>query len=362
MTSNDNNITIEIFNKGIQEIKTEVKQINNELHQEIKDTRNELLTEIRINEVGTSHLQTSIYWGFAIMGIVIALVGLIVAILALNPSRREKTEKEPEYKPNSDGSVFEEEVIIEESTVKIIPIEESAPENQEPVMIQTSALEPDESVTKESTDVSVQQIMDDKQLITNNKPKKEEKKMKHRHGRKKRVAWWIPIGFLFTLAAGIAIGYHIGIRQVPAPLDLVGYEESDSLQDSTAVEIKDTKKATSTTAEEIQKKEKQQETVAGPVELKEEGNKPAKESVEIAPISANDSQVLRNAKQMVSKGAYSIVGTMETVTVRPGQNIKKISKFYLGEGMECYIQAYNNVEEVTEGMKLKIPQVKLKKK
>lgn len=273
-----------------------------------------------------------------------------------------ETEKEPEYKPNSDGSVFEEEVIIEESTVKIIPIEESAPENQEPVMIQTSALEPDESVTKESTDVSVQQIMDDKQLITNNKPKKEEKKMKHRHGRKKRVAWWIPIGFLFTLAAGIAIGYHIGIRQVPAPLDLVGYEESDSLQDSTAVEIKDTKKATSTTAEEIQKKEKQQETVAGPVELKEEGNKPAKESVEIAPISANDSQVLRNAKQMVSKGAYSIVGTMETVTVRPGQNIKKISKFYLGEGMECYIQAYNNVEEVTEGMKLKIPQVKLKKK
>ena len=73
-----------------------------------------------------------------------------------------------------------------------------------------------------------------------------------------------------------------------------------------------------------------------------------------APLPKGDnSQTLNNAKAMVSNGAYTIVGTQETITVKPGQTMKKISKFYLGDGMECYIQAYNGISEVTEGMKLK---------
>ena len=120
MASNDHYVTIEIFNQGIQEIKTEVKQINNELHQEIKDTKNELLTEIRINEVGTSHLQTSIYWGFAIMGIVIALVGLIVAIIALNPSqRKEQTESKPEWSERDLRALIREEISMANSVTNI---------------------------------------------------------------------------------------------------------------------------------------------------------------------------------------------------------------------------------------------------
>ena len=109
-------------------------------------------------------------------------------------------------------------------------------------------------------------------------------------------------------------------------------------------------------------KVKQPDVAPQKEEAKPQPAKPAAESVVKPTVSANDSQTLRNAKQMVSKGAYNITGTQETITVKPGQTLKKISKFYLGDGMECYIQAYNNIEEVSEGMKLKIPQLKLKKK
>lgn len=82
----------------------------------------------------------------------------------------------------------------------------------------------------------------------------------------------------------------------------------------------------------------------------------------VALPAGDNSQTVNNAKSMVSKGAYNIVGTQETITVKPGQTMKKISKFYLGDGMECYIQAYNGISEVTEGMKLKIPKLQIKKK
>ena len=94
--------------------------------------------------------------------------------------------------------------------------------------------------------------------------------------------------------------------------------------------------------------------------------KAAQQSADNAPAVAlpkgDNSQTLNNAKAMVSNGAYTIVGTQETITVKPGQNLKKISKFYLGDGMECYIQAYNGITEVTEGMKLKIPKLQVKKR
>ena len=82
MTSTDNYVTIEIFNKSIQEIKYEVQQIRNEFHQGIQEVK----YQQQLNVHDTAHLQTSVYWGFAIMGVVMALVGLIVAIIALNPS------------------------------------------------------------------------------------------------------------------------------------------------------------------------------------------------------------------------------------------------------------------------------------
>ncbi|MBR5350083.1 MAG: HU family DNA-binding protein [Prevotella sp.] len=240
---------------------------------------------------------------------------------------------------------------------------------EEPVLEETFDKQP---ISEDSQTTEVHHLLDDNKHTSNHH--KDQRNMKHRHDRKRTVAWWIPLGFLLSLIAGIAIGYHIGIRQIPAPLDIVGEEYADSVHDSNLAgkteTVKDNKENVSAVKEEKSKpaEEKKEvvaetkETTAAPQVVKQQPAKPATETVVKPTASANDSPILRNAKQMVSKGAYNIVGTTETITVKPGQNIKKISKFYFGDGMECYIQAYNNIDEVTEGMKLKIPQLKLKKK
>lgn len=81
-----------------------------------------------------------------------------------------------------------------------------------------------------------------------------------------------------------------------------------------------------------------------------------------APSAENTQQVLKRAKQMTVNGAYNIVGTDQTITVKAGQSMKSIAKFYLGTGMECYIQVHNGVAEVKAGDKLRIPKLQLKKK
>lgn len=67
-----------------------------------------------------------------------------------------------------------------------------------------------------------------------------------------------------------------------------------------------------------------------------------------------------NYDTRVRTGAYIIVGVAKTVIVQPGQTLASISKAYLGEGMECYVEVLNNRHSVKAGEKLKIPQLKLK--
>lgn len=240
------------------------------------------------------------------------------------------------------------------------------PQQQEEDVVQEDIpVEDPVKIEQEETD-NIQEPQDTKEeftQITNNH--KEEKEMSHRHshGRRNTISWWIPLGFLLSLVIGILIGYHIGIRQIPAPPQIIDAEYADSIKDTTTVKKSNTAKSNAEKVDTVkEEKVKQPDVAPQKEEAKPQPAKPAAESVVKPTVSANDSQTLRNAKQMVSKGAYNITGTQETITVKPGQTLKKISKFYLGDGMECYIQAYNNIDEVSEGMKLKIPQLKLKKK
>ena len=63
----------------------------------------------------------------------------------------------------------------------------------------------------------------------------------------------------------------------------------------------------------------------------------------------------------VRTGAYRITGVAQVVVARRGQTLASISRAHLGEGMECYVEALNG-KEVTEGTKVKIPKLELKKK
>lgn len=68
-----------------------------------------------------------------------------------------------------------------------------------------------------------------------------------------------------------------------------------------------------------------------------------------------------DADPRVRTGAYQIIGIDKTVTLRQGQTLKSISRAYLGEGMECYVEAVNK-GQLSVGDKVNIPKLKLKKK
>lgn len=89
--------------------------------------------------------------------------------------------------------------------------------------------------------------------------------------------------------------------------------------------------------------------------------KPAREIKPLAPQPV-DSGALYNKDARIRTGAYDIVGIADTVRVRPGQTLESISKSFLGDGMECYVEAVNGGKtSVAAGDTVKIPVLKLKK-
>ena len=205
---------------------------------------------------------------------------------------------------------------------------------------------------------------------------------------KSNVWKWLAALIICT-AIGFAGGYYVGKRF--APMKFIPVEKTEMIQgefvDSTMIDsiyaedsmerARDAKiKArvdSITRAHEarnesirVAKLKKASENTAkldAAMAAKQAAQQSAAPAAPAAPLPKGDnSQTVNNAKAMVSNGAYTIVGTQETITVKPGQTMKKISKFYLGDGMECYIQAYNGISEVTEGMKLKIPKLQVKKR
>ena len=202
---------------------------------------------------------------------------------------------------------------------------------------------------------------------------------------------WLVALIVFT-AAGFAGGYYVGKKYAPAryiPIEKTemiqgelvdsamvdSLYESDSIQKAKDAKIK-AKVDSITRAHEArnesirvaklnkvnEKTAKIDAAIAAKQAVQQTGKTGESATPAVALPKGDNSQTVNNAKMMMSKGAYNIVGTQEVITVKAGQNMKKISKFYLGDGMECYIQAYNGVAEVSEGMRLKIPKLQVKKK
>lgn len=68
--------------------------------------------------------------------------------------------------------------------------------------------------------------------------------------------------------------------------------------------------------------------------------------------------------QRLKTGAYYIIGTESVVEAREGDNIARVSRRYLGEGMSCYVEVYNGMPASTQlkaGQKVKIPKIIMKK-
>lgn len=93
-------------------------------------------------------------------------------------------------------------------------------------------------------------------------------------------------------------------------------------------------------------------------------NKPSVEkepAVEVKPL-VQTGITDYNYDARVRTGAYVIVGIDQVVTVQKGQTLASISKAFLGDGMECYVEVLNKCTDVKPGDRLKIPKLKLKKR
>ena len=73
-------------------------------------------------------------------------------------------------------------------------------------------------------------------------------------------------------------------------------------------------------------------------------------------------EALNKSDARVRTGAYRIVGVKQVIKVKRGQTLSSISRLYLGPSMECYIEVMNKNKELKEGDRVKIPELKRKRR
>ncbi len=166
--------------------------------------------------------------------------------------------------------------------------------------------------------------------------------------------WWLwlliaIIACVISFAGGYLYGRHMEMQELFAedtPAD------TTAVQAAPVVEVKDTAKVdTMQVKPEVEEAEVKEPEVKQPEpEVKKLEPEPEWKKYEAMDVR-------------VRTGAYGIVGTDRMEKVRPGDTMKRIARRTLGEGMECYIEVYNNMttSDLKEGQEVKIPKLKLKK-
>ena len=201
--------------------------------------------------------------------------------------------------------------------------------------------------------------------------------------RNPRMMYWFSIAsfvLLLFIGAGMYFLYdqvkakNAAIEQLQAKLAVYSTalmsQTADKQQEaakSKMVEPTDTTSATATTPVEAKANAEAKPDVADKAGMATKGEtaKSLKPSSEQPVVDKKKTNVPKpaadyNFDARVRTGAYIIVGVETTVTVRSGQTLASISKAYLGPGMECYVEVFNNRNEVKPGDKLRIPKLKIK--
>ena len=201
--------------------------------------------------------------------------------------------------------------------------------------------------------------------------------------RNPRMMYWFSIAsfvLLLFIGAGMYFLYdqvkakNAAIEQLQAKLAVYSTalmsQTADKQQEaakSKMVEPTDTTSAAATTPAEAKANAEAKPDVADKAGMAAKGEtvKSLKPSSEQPVVDKKKTNVPKpaadyNFDARVRTGAYIIVGVETTVTVRSGQTLASISKAYLGPGMECYVEVFNNRNEVKPGDKLRIPKLKIK--
>ena len=288
----------------------------------------------------------------------------------------EKPAPEPEVEEEQPEIVEEqpEEIIVPEETVTetVVPLAEmpvsevEEPEMPEEIPAEETALpEVEEPEIPEAPDKSEDSENSEYSENSDNSDNLEPKSSKSWIG-------WL-LGMIAVGALMYFVGYHFGKQSVLAvqepqvvAADTTSVEKTQAPVDTVANKVEDEKaaaqaaaakaKADSIAQAEAYAKAEAAKKAAYEAEVKKQQEEATTQS------SATDSKALTNARNIVRTGAYNIVGTQQSVVVRKGQTLERISKTYLGPGMEVYVMVHNGVTEAKEGSTLKIPKLQVKKK
>ena len=316
------------------------------------------------------------------------------------PEPELEPEPEPEIEPGPElEEAVVEEPVVEDVVEEAVPVEEetfSEPEPEPEPEIEESVVE--EAVVEEAAPVEEEPMPEPEEEP---EPEPEEEALVEEESAPRKSKGWI-WSLLLGLVLGVVIGVLIDrfmITQQPADSESVKpvvekaekaaqpkaeKPETDatetpeqSAEAETAKPAEPAKKAeTANPAESGKKAEaaKPAETAkkaeaakaAGTAKPETKPVEPAKKA-EAAKTEAEAAQTVDPyaAKDVrVRLGAWRIVGTDQVVKVREGQTLKRLSKFYLGPDMECYVEVYNNLSpnaELKVGQEIKIPKLVHKK-
>ena len=246
----------------------------------------------------------------------------------------------------------QEQVVEEELPVEVEEQPQQAMETEAALMpVEASPVDDEPQPEEESSPV------EEEPLAAQDEDDEEEEKPSSFFERHETLL--LTLSHLFVAAIALAIGYIIGMQHFDMDRPVV----QETVVDSTARVSKTVVKPAAKDSVKDTVKEKAQQVKEDKHLLKEEDvvNVPAAATPDQS-ATANDSKQLATANAMVKTGAYRIVGTAKTITVKKGDTMERLSRLYLGEGMSCYIQLHNGVAEVSEGMRLKIPKLELKKR
>ena len=256
----------------------------------------------------------------------------------------------------------ESEQVVEEEPEQVVEEELSVEAEEQPqqAMETEAALMPVEAspVDDEPQPAEESSSVEEDPLAAQDEDEEEEEKPSSFFERHETLL--LTLSHLFVAAIALAIGYIIGMQHFDMDRPVV----QETVVDSAARVSKTVVKPAAKDSVKDSVKEKAQQVKEDKHLLKEEDvvNVPAAATTHDQSATANDSKQLATANAMVKTGAYRIVGTAKTITVKKGDTMERLSRLYLGEGMSCYIQLHNGVAEVSEGMRLKIPKLELKKR
>ena len=246
-------------------------------------------------------------------------------------------EPEPEPEPEIEEAVVEEPVVEEPVVEEAAPIEEeSEPEIEEP-----------EEEPQDEEEAQAEEAQDEEE------PQAEEEALVEEESGPRKSKVWI-----WSLLLGLVLGVVIGVL-----IDrfMITQQPADSESVKPVVE-----KAEKTARSKAEKPEtdatETPEQSAEAAQVKSEEKAPAEPAKKAEAAQTVDPYAAKDVR--VRLGAWRIVGTDQVVKVREGQTLKRLSKFYLGPDMECYVEVYNNLSpnaELKVGQEIKIPKLVHKK-